>query len=175
MKVSLILLLLIQLTGCFQPEKTRSGMTFATPSAYNNYIIERQKWVANYITSFYGVLNDDADSASVMLKKGLTRIDELLGEIKELPPYKGDTVFRQAAINSFGFYRRLFTVDYPAVLNLHTSKEGIGITELREQNEIFNQIVKDEDKYDKQLHNRQRDFAEKNHMILTSDEKEKTQ
>jgi hypothetical protein len=173
MRFIFYIIIIAGLNGCGKPYNQKEGKKFASASAYNNYIIERQKWVANYITTFYEILNDDVDSASAMLAKGLTRIDELTHEIKEMPSYKGDTAFRQAAINSFGFYRRLFEIEYPAIVNLHSKKEGIGFVEQQEEAKILNRIIKDEDKFDKQLHNKQRDFAETNHMLLTTKEKEK--
>ncbi len=166
MRFIFLTIIVVCLSGCIQPEK-RPGKQFRTASEYNNYIIERQKWVAKYISSFYDVLNSDIDSAATMLTVGLVEIEKITGEIRQMPPFNGDTAFRQAAINSFGFYKRLFEVEYPAIIGLHNKNDDYGIAEEQEEAKILNRIIKDEDKFDKQLHNRQKDFAENNNMLLT--------
>ena len=84
MRFILFIIIMACFCRCEQPEK-RPGKKFSSASEYNNYIIERQKWVASYITSFYDMLNNDVDSASAMLTNGLIRIEELTGEIRQMP------------------------------------------------------------------------------------------
>jgi hypothetical protein len=170
MKWMLTVILAVALAACDQPVKGRNGEIYRSATDYNNYIIERQKEISVYIISFYKQVNKNTDSAGIILAKGLAYTKLSLNEIKNMPAYKGDSAFRHSAINSFDFYKRLFENDYLAILALHSKEREIGENDPQAEQKILDKIIKDEDQIDKDLHNRQRDFAEKNHMKLAKEE-----
>jgi hypothetical protein len=173
MKWILPLIIAVVFTACDQSVKGRNGEIYRSATDYNNYIIERQKKVSGYIISFYSQLNKNPDSARIVLEKGLAFANKSLDEIKNMPSYKDDSSFRHSAINSFVFYKRLFESDYLVILSLHNKGAGITENDPQAEQKILDKIIKDEDQIDKDLHNRQRDFAEKNHMKLAKEEEEK--
>lgn len=166
---SAVPVIIIIFAYCNQPVKGENGEVYTSAVQYNNYIIERQKRVGVYVSYFYKVLNSNLDSAAIVLEMNLSRINKSLDEIKRMPPYAGDSSFRKAAIRSFSFYKRLFEIDYPVVLSLHRKGATISQNDQQAIQKILDQIIRQEDSYDKELHNSQRDFAEKNQMSLGRD------
>jgi hypothetical protein len=172
MKYPFLILMILSVVSCNRSLKSRASDPFTSAINYNNYIIERQKSVGGYISSFYKVFNKDTDSAKSILQSALSRMQESLDEIMNMPSFKGDSAFRHSAGNSFRFYVRLFSKDYPEILTLHSKKQGMDEADQLQEERITNQIIRDEDQVDKDLHNRQRDFAEKFHMRLIKPENE---
>ena len=80
---------------------------------------------------------------------------------------------RNAAIQSFSFYKKVFSTDYRQLISIRKNggdqtEEGVG-----EMNNIVEKITKEEEQYDKAFHNAQRSFAEKNKMKLVDNEIQK--
>jgi hypothetical protein len=101
-----------------------------------------------------------------MLDNFVVEIDSMIIDIKGMPPYKGDTSFRDAAIRSFNFYKKAFDNEYKQLIHIrqnggNTTEEGIA-----EMNRIVDNITSEEEKYDKAFHNAQKNFADKNHLKL---------
>lgn len=157
--------------GCDRPVKGANGEIFSSAVQYNNYIIERQKRVSRYINSFYDELNVDLDSAEKLVSKTVPRIGQTFEEIKGMPPYRGDSAFRNAAIGSFGFYKSLFDSSYPQLITLHRKSQNLSTDEQQSIQQIVDRIIRDEEEFDKNLHNTQKDFAEKNNIRLTEPKK----
>src|SRR6202007_317274 len=107
---------------------------------------------------------NDLDSADRMLDQMVIRIDTMLIDLRGMPPYRGDSAFRDAAINSFGFYKRAFGDDYKQLISIQKNKSDTGAEANAEMQRIVDHISREEEKLDKTFHNAQQSFAEKNHM-----------
>lgn len=169
MRYLLIGIILCGIISCNQPVKGKNGEVYKTPVQYNNYIINRQKGLVNDVTDMTKVAQTDLDSADKMLDDFVRKTERMVTDIQGMPPFKGDTTFREAAIASFNFYKKTFGTDYKQLINIR--KNGGDATEegVAEMNKIVENISREEEKYDKVFHNAQKSFADKNHMRLESD------
>ncbi|MBI3139861.1 MAG: hypothetical protein HYZ15_14885 [Sphingobacteriales bacterium] len=165
-RAALLLLTVLLLFACKQPVKGKNGITYKTPADYNDYIISRQTRLIKNIITLGRVAGTHVDSAYGMLDTLAAEASRVIDEIKGMPPYREDSAFRDAAVRSFGFYKKLFNEGYKRILFIR--QQGGDETEegSREILDITDKIKREEETLDKQLHNAQTGFAEKYHMKM---------
>jgi hypothetical protein len=174
-----ILLLLVIIAGigvvsCNKPAKGKNGVTYKTPVQYNDYIVSRQSTLMNNVLHFGKAAQLDLDSANHMLDGFEVQADKMIEDIKGMPPYKNDSALRDAAINSFTFYKRVFRDDYKEIIRLRQAAETDESTDVDASiRKIVDKLTIDEDKYDKAFHNAQQNFAAKNKMRLRDNNMQK--
>ena len=160
------------LGACNQPVKGRNGEIYKSAVQYNDYIISRQATLIKNVLEFSSIAQTDLDSADRMLDKYVVETDSMILNLDGMPPYKGDSSFRNAAIASFAFYKKIFGNEYKQLINIrkrgNATEEGIA-----EMNGIVGDITREEEKYDKAFHNAQKSFADKNNMKLGENEMQK--
>lgn len=176
MKSKLVILTIVMLAGfaaCNKPVKGRNGVTYKNAVQYNDYIVSRQVSLMKKMVDFSKVVEIDLDSAAQMLDRFVKETDVVLTELKGMPPYKQDSAFRDAGINSFIFYRRVFAEDYPRMLNV-SNKPDITPEEVeKETTEIMEKLSDDEGRLDKAFQKAQKNFASKNKMKLRENSMQK--
>jgi hypothetical protein len=166
------ILTLAVFAACNKPVKGTNGVTYKTPVQYNDYIVSRQTDLMRKVISFSNAAEQDIDSAANMLKGYAAETTTMIGEIKGMPPYKGDTSLRNAAVQSFTFYKRVFEEDYMDIIDIRR-KEDLTQDDVDEMDRIVKKITKEEEGYDKAFHNAQNNFAKKNNMRLRENEVQK--
>ena len=166
-------LVLAAFIACNQPVKGKNGVVYKSATEYNDYIVAYQTTIMNQVVDFVAASKVDLDSASRMLDRFVVEIDTMVNNIKAMPPYKGDSSLRDAAINSFQFYRRIFGNEYKQLLKIRQSGQAETPEGIDEMTGIVEKITKDEEKFDKEFHNAQGDFAKKHNMRLTENEMQK--
>lgn len=159
--------------SCNQPVKGKNGIVYKSATDYNDFIVNRQTTIMKNVVDFVDASKVDLDSASQMLDGFVVDIGKMIDEIRQMPPYKGDSLLRDAAINSFSFYKRIFSNEYKDLLRIRQSGGAETQEGLEEMNRIVDKITREEEKYDKEFHNAQRDFAKKNNMRLKDNEMQK--
>lgn len=154
-----LLLLLPFFYACKEPLKAKDGTVFKTPADYNDYIISRQTKVIRRIIELGNRAENNPDTAYGLLDKFTAETDSVIDEIKGMPPYRSDSAFRNAAIRSFTFYRKLFNENYRRILLIRT--QGGDATEdgVKEIMDITEKVKREEEILDKQLHSAQTEFA----------------
>jgi hypothetical protein len=159
--------------ACNQPVKGKNGQVYKSAVQYNDYIIGRQTILIKDVMDMLKVAQTDLDSANKMLDNFVVKTGGLITDIEGMPPYKGDSSFRNAAIASFTFYKKVFGNEYKQLISIR--KDGGDATEegIAKMNKIVDNISREEEKYDKTFHNAQKDFADKNHMKLGENEMQK--
>lgn len=163
----------IGLAACREAEKGSNGVTYKSPVQYNDYIVGRQATLMKNIIAFGKMAQINPDSAGKMLDIYAGETTNFITEIKGMPPYKGDSSLRDAAINTFIFYKKVFEDDYRQILQIN--KEGENMTEqsAAKLKGIVEDLSKEEEKFDKAFHNAQVDFAQRNKMKLIDNEMQK--
>ena len=154
------------LISCNPPVKGKNGQVYRNAAEYNNYIIERQSTIMKDIARFVRVSNTSLDSADKELDRSIPGLARMRTEIGDMPLYKGDSSLRNSAIRLFSFYNRLFTEDYKQLLLFWRTNGRQTRLGINETNRVIEKITLEEEKYDKDFHNTQKDFAEKNHMKI---------
>lgn len=170
----LSMLLVVGLVACKQTVKGKNGVTYKSPTEYNDYIVTRQTTLMKNVLEFGKIADVNLDSAAAMLKKSVIQADKMIDELKGMPPYKGDSVLRDAAVKSFKFYKGVFEKDYVDILNIRKKgEENITAEDVTEVNRIVDKIGKEEEVLDKAFHNAQKSYADKNNMKLIDNSMQK--
>jgi hypothetical protein len=172
-KIFFLLAAVLSFTACRQSAKGTNGVTYKSPVQYNDYIVGRQTTLMKNIVDFSKASQVDLDSAEQMLDGYVIETSTMINDIKGMPPYKGDSSLRDAAVRTFRFYKKVFEDDYKQIIRLN--KEGESLTDegAAKVNSIVENISKEEEKLDKAFHNAQSEFASKNNMKLMENSMQK--
>jgi hypothetical protein len=170
----LSLIIVFSLIACKQFVKGKNGITYNSPKKYNNYIINRQTSLMKQVLEINIIAAKNIDSAEAMRTRSVKDIDNMIIEIKGMPPFNGDSALRDAATESFTFYKQLFENDYKIVLNIRKKTEAETTQEEEDEvSRIVENINKKEESLDKAFHHAQKNFAEKNKMELITNQIQK--
>lgn len=173
MKKNLLLLaVLLVFIACNKPVKGPNGITYKSAAAYNDYIVGRQSILIKNVLEFGEAAKVNLDSAEALLDKFIPETEKVITELRGMPLWKGDSSLRNAAVQSFTFYKRVFEEDYRRILEIRKD-ENAGEDEIIELNAIIEKISKEEEKFDKTFRNAQKDFAQKNKMKLIKNDLQK--
>lgn len=158
----------ILLVSCGRPGvKGRNGVTYNSPTEYNDYIISRQTKLIKNILNFAKASETSIDSAEHLLKESAKLTATMVEEIRNMPPYKQDSGMRDAAVQIFTFYKQVFEKDYYDILMLRKkSSEEMTAEDQAEAARIVDKISKEEEGLDKVFNEAQKKFARDNHMRL---------
>lgn len=164
--IFLLPVLMVVFVSCTQSVKGRNGVTYKSAVEYNDYIVNKQKALQKNTASIGEAADKNLDSADVILDNSVALIENMIADIEGMPPYKGDSSMRDAAIRSFKFYKKIFSQQYREIIEIR--KQGGNQTEegTAKMTAIVDDITKQEEGFDKAFHNAQKDFATLNHMKL---------
>ncbi len=166
--------LVFGITACKQNVKGENGVIYKSAIEYNDYIANRQTNLVKKVIELTKLMGVNLDSAEVKLNKAVSEAEEMIVEIKGMPPYKGDSALRDAAIRSFSFYKNVFENDYLNVINIYKKgEENLTQEDVTEVNRIVAKISQEEEALDKSFHNAQKDYAEKNKIKLIENKMQK--
>ena len=169
MRIMIIIGILV-LTACNSGVKGKNGVTYKNATEYNEYIMENQKDVVNVILDFGKAINLDLDSADRILDKGAKITQEALNNIKGMPVFKGDSAFRNAAIHSFEFYKEIISNQYKQIISIRRKGESRTEEDVAFLRALPAVVGKREERFDRDFHNSQKAFAQKNHLTLVKNE-----
>ncbi len=171
--LSAFLLLFLVITGCTQVPKGKNGKEYKTAVVYNDAIVNYQSRIMKDILNFVDASKVNLDSADHLLDVYAGELNVIIDDIKGMPAFKGDTTLRNAAVESFGFYKRIMTGEYKELIRLR--KEGAGETDagVAQMNTIVEKISKEEEGFDRNFHSAQLAFAKRNNITLTENDMQK--
>jgi hypothetical protein len=154
-------------SSCNSPVKGKNGVIYKSAVEYNDFIVSRQTKLIRNVLEFSKAAEVNTDSAQQKLNTYVNQAEEMINEIKGMPPYKGDSLLRDAAISSFAFYKKVFDKDYREILDIkRKGDENITTEDAERANAIIERITKEEESYDKRFHEAQKSYAQKNNMKL---------
>jgi hypothetical protein len=125
------------------------------------------------VLDFAKAAEKDLDTAEKMLDRYVGETATTVEEIKGMPPYKGDSSLRDAAVRSFNFYKNVFQYDYSRIITIRKKGTEMTSEDIEEMKKIVDKITRDEEGFDKSFHNAQKNFADRNNMKLTENEMQK--
>ena len=169
-KIFFSLVVATMLFACKESAKGPNGVTYKNAVEYNDYIVGKQTKVMQNILAFGQIAQSNPDSANKMLDRYAMETEGFIRDIKGMPAYKGDSTLRNAAINTFSFYKKIFENEYKRILKLNENMTEEASTEA---NGIIESITQDEEKLDKAFHNAQAEFAKKNNIKLIENSMQK--
>ena len=169
-KLVLMLVVAVGFIACNSPEKGENGVTYKTPVEYNDYIIGKQTILLEKIMKFADVAKVDLDSANNLLDKYAVEAADMIKDIKGMPGFRKDTAFRNAAVNSFTFYKKAFTSYYKDIIRIRKEAADDADDQL---DKVLAKLTEEEERVDKAFHNAQQNFATKNKMKLMENKMQK--
>ena len=152
--------------ACSEPVIGKDGVIYKNPAQYNDYIVSRQTRLMKNIIDFGQMVNINHDSAEGLLRRYVGETETMISEISGMPPYKKDSSLRDAAIQSFIFYKRVFGQDYMQILSIRKKQEQLSDVDMQEISRILDTISKEEGNYFATFQQAQNDFAKKHKMEL---------
>ena len=173
----IIILLGFIAVSCNPGVKGENGVIYKSAIQYNDYIVNRQTTIIRDVLDFSKTEN--LDSAEAKLKRFISKTGEIITEIEGMPAYRGDVALRDAAVRYFNFFKRVFQEDYTEYLRLRRRLEDTttGEAEITKAQagiqDIIAKVTKEEEGYDKDFHNAQEKYAQKNNMRLTENKIQK--
>ncbi len=146
-------------------EQKNSNNAFASAVEYNNYIIGKQKDVLNDILMFSS--EQDASKGNKIMTDGVSKIDQHIKDLQNMPAWKGNTTFRDKAIDLFKFYKEMFATDYTSLLDGKDTEDLTKITGAQSS------ITEKEGKLEEAFIKAQKDFATANNIPLADNPMQK--
>ncbi|MEO5948396.1 MAG: hypothetical protein ABIP79_16380, partial [Chitinophagaceae bacterium] len=155
-KLAFVLIAAVGFMACNSPEKGENGVTYKTPVQYNDYIIGKQTILLERIMKFADAAKIDLDSADKLLDKYSAEAAVMIKDIKGMPAFKKDSTFREAAVNSFTFYKKAFDDYYKQIIRIR--KEGAA--DANDQlNKVLEKLTAEEKRVDYAFRINQQSFA----------------
>jgi len=169
-KLVLVLFVVVGFMACNSPEKGANGVTYKTPVEYNDYIIGKQTILLERIMKFADAAKVNLDSADKLLDKYSAEAEVMIKDIKGMPGFRKDTTFREAAVNSFTFYKKAFDDYYKKIIQIR--KEGAADAD-DQLDKVLEKLTAEEKRVDYAFRINQQSFAAKNKMKLKENSMQK--
>lgn len=153
--------------------KGKDGKVYKTAIEYNDFIVNRQMIVLKNMMTLADITDDKLDWGLGVMSKTADTLDILIKDVKNMPPYGKDSALRDAAVDLFTFYQRIFKDDYRELFEIR--KNGGMATEegMARMNEIVEKVSKEEDGFDARFEAAQNAFAKANGMRLEENSMQK--
>ena len=138
--------------------------SFSTAIDYNDYIINRQKDIYNFIFKMTDVAATEPAAAEKVINEAIPAIDKIIAEIKDMPPYKSDVSFRDAAVPLFEFYKATFDGAYREIIAINKKGDKKTKADVDKQQTLSDNLSKEEAVLDVAMKSAQTAFAVSNNM-----------
>lgn len=158
----LLLLFFILLSGLQHPA---TAQQFKTPEAYHSFIVSEQEKVANTLIYFSKQFNSKDSILLANYNKTKAILKKSLENIRNLPPYNGDSELKDAALPLFEMYYSAMDIEYREIVYFYIKKD-LGEKTQERINFLFKSIDEREKKLDEHLIEAQANFAKKYHLEI---------
>lgn len=137
---------------------------FSTAVGYNDYIVKRQKDIYNFIFKMTDAAAKDPEAAEKVIDEAIPVIDKIIGEIKFLPSFNGDSSFRDAAVPLFEFYKATFDGAYREIIAINKKGDKKTKADIAKQQALSDKLSSEEASLDIAMKSAQSAFAVSNNM-----------
>lgn len=141
-------------------------LSFSSASEYNDYIVNRQKSIYDYIFRISTAAKTGPEEAEKIINEAVPAIEKIISEIKALPPYNGDENFRNTAISLYEFYLTSFDKSYREIIAINKLGNKKTKADKARQLQLSNDLTAAERGLDIAMKSAQRTFATANNMLV---------
>jgi|SRR5687767_14021641 len=135
MKIFLLALLILGFVQC-KPKKDPNRTYFENAGKYNDFIYQEQQAVMNSFEVFAAAVNkNNPDSIRISYDAMTKRASESRSSVFKLAPFKGDTMFRYAALDFFDFVNAACNQELKEIRDLST-KDSVTEEDVKRINEL---------------------------------------
>lgn len=136
------------------------------PVKYNDYIIDEQNEIGESLLDLMDIISDETsteDVAMAYLDLLTATIDLSLADLENLEKMKDDYGLRKAALDLFGFYRRIMGTKYAEMIEqLYSESPDMEVID-----RITKEVSDEEKGYDAAFQSAQQSFATAHGFTLT--------
>ncbi len=161
MKQFLSLLFVLSMSNFIARAQT---VNFRNAVEYNDFIVSQQQNILNAMTIFNETVSKEGKTEIDAAR--LRVVDESVNaakNIRKMPPFKGQTGFRDAAASLFDFYTKVTSTTYTKLIDLMFSEDADRTDKM---NVIVANITEEEKKFDDKFLSAQKAFAKAHHFRL---------
>ncbi len=148
------------LTAC--GEAGKKG--FAKAGDYDQYIISRIEQMQQTLFAVQKATGGD-DTVTTDLGRFTQQIDSVTANLKELPDYKGNTSYRDAAIRLADFYKRSISGSYAEIARVYKEVKDSSLAD-NKVNELIIRLQEEETLADDAFVKEREAFAARNKIPL---------
>jgi len=142
------------LTSCNQM-KTTSAIE------YNDQIINEQSKVIKLTLEFVKMIDTDLDGCEAKRQEIVKQVETSIGVIEKMEPFEGNSELKNAALDLFRFYKKVYSEEYKMLLEMLTKGDEITQEDIDKITEISGQVQAEETKLDAAFSDAQSAFAKK--------------
>jgi len=151
------------LTSCGDTGKKE----FAGAQEYDQYITSRITQMQQTLFAVQKVTGSE-DSASADLSRFVLQIDSVTKNLKELPDYKGNTSYRDAAVRLADFYKKSVSGSYTEIAKIYKDVKDSTMAD-NKINELIIKLQEEETLADDAFVKEREAFAAKNKIPVEDD------
>ncbi|MBZ4189629.1 LIC11966 family surface protein [Niabella beijingensis] len=140
---------------------------FADAGAYDSVITARVDQMQQTLFAVQKVTGAD-DSATADLGRFVNQIDSVAKSLKELPAYKGNTGYRDAAVRLADFYKKSVSGSYAEIGRIYKEVKDSTLAD-NKVNELIIKLQEEETLADDAFIKEREAFAAKNNIKLEED------
>jgi hypothetical protein len=174
---NLLLLFLLVLPSISFCQSSSGKTSFSDAVEYNYYIVSEQTAIGNEINKLMAIAYDSTstyEQAEAQRKVLASRAAEAERNVKNMPDWKGNTSFRDAAAELFHFYYNTFEIDYKRLVELFYKEDEVWTeSDSQEMQDIRSGITEKEKGYDEKFISEEEQFAKENNFTLLPNENQK--
>lgn len=140
---------------------------FANAGDYDQYIISRIGQMQQTLFAVQKATGND-DTITTGLDRFVHQIDSVTSNLKDLPDYKGNTSYRDAAIRLADFYKRSISGSYAEIARVYKEVKDAALAD-NKVNELITKLQEEETLADDAFVKEREAFAAKNKIPLDSE------
>jgi hypothetical protein len=159
MKAKLSLVIFVLYSFCIQAQNRKAAI-------YNNKMFAEQEKVSKVIIEFFKIFeNADYNTLEKQHQKILKQIDKSYKVVAAMPSFENDNSLRDALLKWLNEYKDSFENEYKLMLPLLSKKDKTQ-EEKDKLEQMHQDLIKEEEKLDKELLRVQKEFAQKHNLTL---------
>lgn len=176
LSVLFYLAIIMVFTSCENRRVTgANGISYNNATEYNQYIVGKQTEILRMVFSFIDTVQINPQNALLHLDSQVKKVESIINDIKGMPAYKGNTGFRDAAIESFIFYAGVFKNEYKQMTELLITTMNTDATpeQIALNDKLTEDITRRETVVVNNFLKAQRGFAKENRLKLQESKEQK--
>jgi hypothetical protein len=149
------------------------GTSSQTAIEYNDAIIKEQTKIINLTLDLIKYMETDIDKCKEVRVQIVDQCDASLKVIKDLKGFEGSEKLKNAAIDLFTFYKKIYSNEYKQLFDIIDKGAEITQDDLDFIDHMEQDVSAEESKYDKAFADAQNELAKKFNFQIEENENQK--
>lgn len=137
---------------------------------FNNLVINEQQRISELAIKLVDTMRSDISKCKEFRLDIVKQCDESLAAIKKLKGFEGSERMKNAAIELFSFYKKIYSNEYKQMFDILDKGENITEEDLAFIQQMEVEVAKQEEKLDKEFADAQQELATKFNFQMEENE-----